>query len=64
MSADDVRIIFSNIEEVAAFAGEFSERLEEALGNVVEGGTGEDSVGALFIEVVGPAMHYHFYLFR
>ncbi|CAE6428881.1 unnamed protein product [Rhizoctonia solani] len=51
MSAHDVKIVFGNIEEIAAFADELSERLEAALGNVVPGGTGDDRVGELFCEL-------------
>ncbi|KAL5638509.1 hypothetical protein ACGC1H_005249 [Rhizoctonia solani] len=51
MSAQDVKIVFGNIEEIAAFADELSERLEVALGSVVPGGTGDDRVGELFCEL-------------
>ncbi|KDN42354.1 hypothetical protein RSAG8_06845, partial [Rhizoctonia solani AG-8 WAC10335] len=51
MSAHDVKVVFGNIEEIAAFADELSERLEVALGNVVPGGTGDDRVGELFCEL-------------
>ncbi|KAJ1306224.1 hypothetical protein OPQ81_010931 [Rhizoctonia solani] len=51
MSAQDVKIVFGNIEEIASFADELSERLEVALGNVVPGGTGDDRVGELFCEL-------------
>ncbi|CAE6384208.1 unnamed protein product [Rhizoctonia solani] len=51
MSAQDVKIVFGNIEELASFADELSERLELALGSVVLGGTGEDRVGELFCEL-------------
>lgn len=52
MTKDDVRIIFGNIKELATFSDMFCERLQEALGDVLKGGTGEDQVGALFLEVV------------
>lgn len=52
MTRDDVRIIFGNINDLALFSDQFVERLEEALGGVLEGGSGEDSVGALFLELV------------
>ncbi|CAL1711626.1 unnamed protein product [Somion occarium] len=52
MTQDDVRIIFNNVAELAEFSGAFSERLEEALGNVLEGGNGDDHVGALFLEMI------------
>ncbi|KAG9105509.1 hypothetical protein FRC07_009225, partial [Ceratobasidium sp. 392] len=51
MSSQDVKVIFGNIEELAAFADELADQLEIALGNVVPGGTGEDSVGELFYEL-------------
>ncbi|CUA69991.1 Vegetative incompatibility protein HET-E-1 [Podospora anserina] [Rhizoctonia solani] len=51
MSAQDVKIVFGNIEEIAAFADELSERLEVALGSVVPSGTGDDRVGELFCEL-------------
>ncbi|CCO29329.1 hypothetical protein BN14_03338 [Rhizoctonia solani AG-1 IB] len=53
MSAQDVRIVFGNIEELASFADELSERLELAVGSIVLGGTGHDRVGELFCELVG-----------
>ena len=52
MTKDDVRIIFSNISELAAFSDMFSERLQDALGNILDDGKGEDWVGALFLEIV------------
>lgn len=52
MTKDDVRIIFGNIAELAIFADTLSQRLEEALGDVLEGGEGEDCVGKLFLEIV------------
>lgn len=52
MTQEDVRIIFNNIAEIAEFADQFTEMLEDALGSVVEGGTGVDHVGALFLDMV------------
>ncbi|KAF9235247.1 hypothetical protein BU15DRAFT_89614 [Melanogaster broomeanus] len=52
MTRDDVRIIFGNISDLALFSDRFVERLEEALGGVLEGGSGEDTVGALFLEII------------
>ena len=52
MSTQDVKVVFGNIEELAAFADEMSDRLEVALGSTVPGGTGEDAVGELFYELV------------
>ncbi|KAF8845915.1 hypothetical protein BDN67DRAFT_1872 [Paxillus ammoniavirescens] len=65
MTRDDVRIIFGNINDLALFSDQFVERLEEALGGVLEGGSGEDSVGALFLELI-PALEppYKTYITR
>lgn len=52
MSPEDVRIIFNNVADLAKFSDDFTARLESALGSVLEGGTGEDHVGALFLEIV------------
>jgi hypothetical protein len=52
MTRDDVRVIFSNIPELAEFSDDFVTRLEFALGNVLPNGEGEDRVGALFIDMV------------
>ncbi|KAI0041090.1 hypothetical protein FA95DRAFT_1501923 [Auriscalpium vulgare] len=50
MTRDDSRIIFSNIAKLALFSDTFTDKLEEALGSVLEGGHGDDHVGALFID--------------
>ena len=52
MLEKDAKIIFMNVADIAMFSDMFTERLEEALGSVLEGGTGEDHVGALFLEMV------------
>jgi hypothetical protein len=52
MTRDDVRIIFSNIPELAEFSDDFVTRLEIALGNVLPNGEGEDRVGAFFVDMV------------
>lgn len=52
MTPEDVKVIFSNIEELALLSDAFSDRLETALGNVLEGGEGEDWIGMLFLECV------------
>lgn len=52
MTAQDVKVIFGNIEELAAFADEMSDKLEVALGSTVPGGIGEDAVGELFYGLV------------
>ncbi|KAJ3485156.1 hypothetical protein NLJ89_g11922 [Agrocybe chaxingu] len=62
MTQDDTKIIFGNVTELALFADMFSEELELALGAVVEGGEGEDTVGALFLRIIPdlerPYKHY------
>ncbi|THH18319.1 hypothetical protein EW146_g2634 [Bondarzewia mesenterica] len=65
MTAQDSRIIFSNISELALFSDAFSDRLEEALGSVLEGGRGKDYVGTVFIEMI-PYMEplYRIYITR
>ncbi|KAM5537947.1 hypothetical protein V8D89_008423 [Ganoderma adspersum] len=52
MTAEDVKIVFGNIEKLAAFSEEFARQLEPALGEVVEGGEGEDYVGRLFLDFI------------
>jgi len=52
MTKQDIQIIFSNVPELALFAEVFSDKLEVALGDVINGGRGKDRVGALFLEVV------------
>ncbi|KAH9922107.1 uncharacterized protein B0H18DRAFT_910622 [Fomitopsis serialis] len=52
MTRDDIRIIFNNVAELAVFSDSFTEQIEEALGSVLEGGSGEDHVGALFLETI------------
>jgi hypothetical protein len=52
MTREDTKIIFSNVAELALFSDLFVERLEEALGSVLDGGIGDDHVGALFVEIV------------
>jgi hypothetical protein len=52
MTRDDARIIFSNLPELAEIADESVSRLENALGSVLPSGEGEDTVGALFIDMV------------
>ncbi|KAH0828963.1 hypothetical protein J3R83DRAFT_2392 [Lanmaoa asiatica] len=65
MTRDDVRIIFSNIGNLAMFSDHFVDRLEEALGGALDGGSGEDRVGALFLEII-PALEppYKTYITR
>lgn len=52
MTKEDAKIIFNNVADLALFSDLFTERLEEALGSVLEGGSGKDRVGALFLEMV------------
>ena len=52
MTPEDIKIIFSNITEIAMFADMFTEELEVALGAVLDGGHGNDSVGDLFLRIV------------
>ncbi|TFY79776.1 hypothetical protein EWM64_g4239, partial [Hericium alpestre] len=52
MTRADTRIIFSNVAELAVFSDGFTERLEAALGCVLEGGSGEDYVGEVFIDMI------------
>ncbi|OJT05300.1 Dynamin-binding protein [Trametes pubescens] len=52
MTVDDAKIIFTNVEDLASFADAFSEALEDALGEVLDGGSGEDTVGRLFLEMI------------
>ncbi|KAM5543285.1 hypothetical protein V8D89_003159 [Ganoderma adspersum] len=54
MKMKDVNIVFSNIEELAAFSEEFLHQLKSALCELIEGNEGEDSVGRLFLDSVGP----------
>ncbi|KAG6891161.1 hypothetical protein C0992_009775 [Termitomyces sp. T32_za158] len=65
MTSEDVRIIFSNIGELAQFSDQFCNLIEESLGSTLEGGVGEDRVGALFIEII-PEMEkpYKYYINR
>ncbi|THV06642.1 hypothetical protein K435DRAFT_848724 [Dendrothele bispora CBS 962.96] len=62
MTPEDVRIIFNNIAELAAFSDAFCDGLQQALGNVISGGKGEDCVGALFLSIIPalepPYKHY------
>jgi dynamin-binding protein len=52
MTPADAKIIFSNIPELAVFSDMFTERLEQALGNIIEEGEREDHVGELFLDIV------------
>lgn len=52
MTKEDVKIVFSNIADLALFSDLFTEKLEDALGSVLCDGAGQDSVGALFLEMV------------
>jgi hypothetical protein len=52
MTREDTKIIFSNVAELALFSDMFVERLDQALGSVLDGGIGDDHVGELFLELV------------
>lgn len=52
MTQEDVRIIFSNIPELAGFSDMFSEELQAALGSLVDGQVGEDGIGELFLRTI------------
>ncbi|KAI1786328.1 hypothetical protein LXA43DRAFT_1034219 [Ganoderma leucocontextum] len=54
MTREDVKIVFGNIEKLAAFSEELARQLESALGEVVEGNEGQDYVGRLFLDFVRP----------
>jgi hypothetical protein len=58
MTRDDVRIIFGNIGDLAMFSDHFVDRLDDALGGALDGGSGEDRVGALFLEIVSFHVSY------
>ena len=45
-------MIFGNIADLTMFPETFSERVQDALGDVLEDGKGNDWVGALFLEMV------------
>ncbi|KAJ7578277.1 hypothetical protein C8J56DRAFT_797853 [Mycena floridula] len=65
MTPEDTKIIFSNIAELAVFSDQFCDSLEEALGSIVDGGVGDDSVGALFLRII-PELEkpYKYYITR
>ena len=52
MSEEDVRIVFNNIKDIARFSDRFAYVLEESLTDVLDGGEGEDYVGAVFVDAV------------
>ena len=52
MTAEDTKIIFGNIPELAVLSDNFSERLEAALGSIIQEGQAHDHVGKLFLEMV------------
>ncbi|RPD52469.1 hypothetical protein L227DRAFT_617790 [Lentinus tigrinus ALCF2SS1-6] len=63
MTREDAKIIFNNVIELAVFADELSDLLEAALGDVLEGGTGPDCVGALFLQIIpSPEPRYNAYI--
>lgn len=53
MTLEDVRIVFSNIEQLAEFADEFAGKIEKHMGEALNPDSEEkDSIGTLFLEVV------------
>jgi hypothetical protein len=52
MSVDDAKVIFANLDELAEFAGRFTEFIQLALGAEIDGGEGPDKVGELFLQMV------------
>lgn len=52
MTREDIKIIFGNIAELAVFSDALCTRIEAALGSALDGGTGEDQIGALFLDIV------------
>lgn len=57
MPPETSKVVFGNIDEIAVFADRFSEQLEDALGDIIPGGVGQDRVGKLFLEMVrGPSL--------
>lgn len=52
MTLDDVKLIFGNIADIAVFSELFCEALEDALGELLEEGKGDDHVGSLFLSIV------------
>ncbi|KAG8901584.1 hypothetical protein FRC00_006146 [Tulasnella sp. 408] len=52
MPPETSKVVFGNIDEIAVFADRFSEELETALGDIIPGGTGQDRVGKLFLEMI------------
>lgn len=52
MTREDTKIIFSNVADLAMFSDAFVEQLEGALGSLLDGGSGDDTVGALFLKIV------------
>ncbi|EKM81195.1 hypothetical protein AGABI1DRAFT_72072 [Agaricus bisporus var. burnettii JB137-S8] len=52
MTLDDVKLIFGNIADIAVFSELFCEALEDALGELLEEGKGDDHVGSLFLSII------------
>ena len=52
MKTKDINIVFGNINELATFSETFLDRLESALGELIEGNEGEDHLGRLFLDSV------------
>lgn len=52
MTVEDAKVIFANLDELAEFAGRFTEQIQSSLGSLIEGGHGLDSIGTLFLQTV------------
>lgn len=62
MTYEDTRVIFNNINELAEFSETFTGKLEDALGCALEGGSGDDCIGELFLDTVSTVFHAPFVL--
>lgn len=60
MPPETSKVVFGNIDEIAVFADRFSEQLEDALGDIIPGGIGQDNVGKLFLDTVSLPLHFDF----
>ncbi|ESK85548.1 rho guanyl nucleotide exchange [Moniliophthora roreri MCA 2997] len=52
MTSEDAKIIFNNIADLALFSDMFCDKLQDALGSVLDGGVGDDHVGELFLQII------------
>lgn len=65
MTPEDAKTIFSNVGELLTLSESLCQELEEALGSMIEGGTGQDHVGEVFYEFI-PRLErpYQYYITR